>query len=60
MRMLPRKYRDANFVRHEPCEVCGSRDNKAVYDDGSSYCFSCKNSVNREVWRQALNRRVNL
>ena len=46
--MLPRKYRDANFVRHEPCEVCGSRDNKAVYDDGSSYCFSCKKRRNME------------
>lgn len=30
----------ANFVRHEPCPACGSKDNLAVYDDGSTYCFS--------------------
>ena len=29
------------FVRHTSCENCGSRDNKAVYDDGHSYCFGC-------------------
>lgn len=29
------------FVRHEPCPKCGSRDNKAVYDDGSEWCFGC-------------------
>lgn len=32
----------AEFVRHEPCEECGSKDNKAVYSDGSTYCFGCK------------------
>lgn len=25
---------------HEPCELCGSRDNKARYDDGHAFCFS--------------------
>lgn len=29
------------YVRHEPCEHCGSRDNKAVYTD-HSYCFGCQ------------------
>src|SRR5574343_1449422 len=24
------------------CEVCGSSDAKAVYEDGSTYCFSAK------------------
>ena len=33
----------AEFLRHEPCEVCGSSDAKAVYDDGNTYCFSCQN-----------------
>jgi twinkle protein len=32
---------EAKFLRHEPCEACGSRDNKGVYDDGSTYCFGC-------------------
>ena len=26
------------FIRHAPCENCGSRDNLAVYDS-HSYCF---------------------
>jgi len=30
-----------NFLYHSPCENCGSRDNKAVYDDGHTYCFGC-------------------
>lgn len=25
-----------------PCEECGSSDASALYDDGHSYCFSCK------------------
>jgi twinkle protein len=33
---------DSNFLRHEPCESCGSSDAKAVYDDGHSYCFACE------------------
>ena len=32
----------AEFLRHEPCEVCGSSDAKAVYDDGNTFCFSCQ------------------
>jgi twinkle protein len=27
---------------HQPCQECGSSDALAVYDDGHSYCFSCK------------------
>ena len=32
----------AKFLRHEACDACGSSDAKAVYSDGSSYCFACK------------------
>lgn len=33
----------ANLVNeHLPCADCGSSDALAVYDDGSTYCFSCK------------------
>ena len=31
----------AEFIRHEACEKCGSGDAKAVYADGSWYCWSC-------------------
>jgi len=35
------------FVRHESCEACGSRDNKAVYDNGDKmtyFCFGCEDT----------------
>lgn len=32
----------ANFVGHEPCPKCGSRDNLGRWDDGSAFCFGCK------------------
>jgi hypothetical protein len=34
----------AEFVRHEPCPSCGSRNNLARYSDNSAYCFTegCK------------------
>lgn len=31
----------ANFVKHEPCPSCGSRDNLGRYSDGSAFCFGC-------------------
>jgi Zn ribbon nucleic-acid-binding protein len=31
----------ANFVKHESCPSCGSRDNLARYSDGSAWCFGC-------------------
>lgn len=30
-----------NFLRHDECPSCGSRDNLAVYDD-HVYCFGCE------------------
>ena len=30
----------ANFVRHEGCPKCNSSDALAIYDDGSTHCFS--------------------
>lgn len=32
---------ESNFLRHEPCDDCGSSDGKAVYSDGHTYCFVC-------------------
>jgi twinkle protein len=32
---------EGEFVRHESCPACGSRDALAVYDSGTAYCFSC-------------------
>ncbi|WP_412057739.1 DnaB-like helicase C-terminal domain-containing protein [Bartonella sp. DGB2] len=33
---------DAEFVTHEPCPNCGSKDNLARYTDGHGYCFGCQ------------------
>lgn len=32
---------EGQFVRHTSCPECGSSDARAVYSNGSSYCFSC-------------------
>ena len=39
---------DSNYIRHEPCPKCGSRDNLARYDDGHAYCFGCHYTENPE------------
>lgn len=31
----------ARFLKHEPCPVCGSKDNLARYEGGSAFCFGC-------------------
>lgn len=30
------------FIRHLPCEECGSSDANSLYDDGSTFCWGCK------------------
>lgn len=32
---------ESALLHHGPCDICGSKDNRAFYDDGHSYCFSC-------------------
>lgn len=32
---------DSEFLRHEPCPSCGSKDNLARYSDGHGHCFGC-------------------
>lgn len=36
-----RQESNSNFVRHEPCDTCGSKDNLSRYDDGHGYCHGC-------------------
>ena len=33
--------KEEKFIRHAPCENCGSRDNLAIYS-GHTYCFGCQ------------------
>ena len=30
------------FVRHEPCDNCGSSDANSLYSNGSRFCYSCR------------------
>ena len=32
----------ADFLYHEPCPSCGSKDNLGRYADGHGYCFGCQ------------------
>ena len=32
----------ANFIKHIPCEECGSSDANALYDDNHTFCYSCQ------------------
>ncbi|MAJ57242.1 MAG: hypothetical protein CMI74_04145 [Candidatus Pelagibacter sp.] len=38
---MEQTHEDSNFVRHIPCEKCGSKDNAGLFDDGHIYCFGC-------------------
>ena len=32
---------NSEFVRHLPCDNCGSSDANSLYSDGHTFCFSC-------------------
>lgn len=35
------QHEKSDFVRHEPCDNCGSTDANSLYSDGHLFCFSC-------------------
>ncbi|BAJ51817.1 DNA primase/helicase [Ralstonia phage RSB2] len=35
----------SDFVRHVPCDECGSSDANSLYTDGHQYCFACETYV---------------
>ena len=39
--MQPEEHEGSVFLRHTPCENCGSSDANGEYSDGHTYCFSC-------------------
>lgn len=39
----------ARFLKHIGCSRCGSSDAKAMYDDGSTFCFSCRKPTSSKV-----------
>jgi len=34
---------ESEFVRHMPCDNCGSSDGNSLYSDGHTFCFVCHN-----------------
>lgn len=49
----------ASFLKHIPCKVCGSKDNRGVWDDGSEWCFGCHDYTppnNGEVIKKFLDK----
>ncbi len=53
---------DNEFVRHIPCENCGSSDANSLYSDGHTYCFVCHNRTddNDVVHNYAMSKTVYL
>lgn len=45
------------FVKHKPCEKCGSSDGCAVYDNGSTYCWVCHKSSGGKRQAEAMSQR---
>mgnify|MGYP000134323545 CR=1 FL=1 len=39
---------NSEFVRHLPCETCGSSDANSLYSDGHTFCFACNTYGNDE------------
>lgn len=33
---------DSKYLKHLPCEECGSSDANSLYDDGHEYCHACE------------------
>lgn len=44
--MLVERTSNSNFIKHGPCEKCGSSDAVGWYDDGHGVCFSCGHYYN--------------
>ena len=44
----------AGFIKHEECSKCGSSDGKAVYSDGSTYCFVCQAATLSDEYKEIL------
>ena len=32
----------SSFIKHIPCQSCGSKDNRGVFTDGHEYCWGCR------------------
>jgi len=53
---------ESEFVRHMPCENCGSSDGNSLYSDGHTFCFVCHNRTgnNDVIHSQRMTKTVHL
>ena len=53
---------ESEFVRHMPCENCGSSDANSLYSDGHTYCFVCHNRTgdNDVIHSQRMTQTIHL
>ena len=47
------------FVKHIPCNSCGSSDGMALYDDDSTFCFVCNAGTVSEEYKQEFRNKKN-
>ena len=54
----------SKYLKHIPCEKCGSSDANSLFDDGHTYCYSCNTYVKgdgeQQEVQQARNIKVNI
>ena len=43
-----KEFLGSKFIKHVPCEQCGSSDANSLYDDGHTYCFNCHTFVDAD------------
>ena len=46
--------KESKFVKHIPCEACGSSDGNSLYTDGHTYCFVCKDDSRKNNRKEKL------
>jgi hypothetical protein len=49
----------SEYLYHGPCPQCGSKDNRAFYSTGSSYCFGCRHYFPSKTSPYLVDRKVN-
>jgi len=42
LNLVRKQQPESKFIKHIPCDYCGSSDAGALYDDNHTYCFNCK------------------
>lgn len=44
----------SKFLKHVPCEECGSSDANSLYDDGHTHCFSCGTTKHEAMFEYTI------